>query len=93
MNFDDSGFVPFIRGPWSADDAMVYTSQGHKTIVDPEGRPPTSERAATLALIAQAPAMYELLKEILAENDDLEDKIVPALVAARIKPQQRHSGP
>ena len=87
MNFDDSGFVPFIRGPWSADDAMVYTSQGHKTIVDPEGRPPNEERAASLALIAQAPAMYELLKEILAENDGLEEKILPVLIAARIEPR------
>ena len=88
-DFDDSGFVPFTRGPWSADDAMVYTTQGHKTIVDPEGRPPNEERAATLALIAQAPVMYELLKEILAENDSLEDKIVPILTASRLKPPQR----
>jgi len=92
MNFDDIGFVPFTRGAWSADDAMVYSTQAHKTIVEPEGRPPTSERAATLALIAQAPAMYELLKELLSENDQLEDKIVPVLMAARIKPHQRHGG-
>ena len=45
--------------------------------------PPNEGRVANLALIAQAPVMYELLKEILARHDGLEDKIVPVLKAAR----------
>ena len=86
MDFDDSGFARFTWGVWSSDGVAVYSDEAHRTIVDPEGRPPNEERSANLALITQAPAMYELLKEILAEYEGLEDKIVPVLQAARINP-------
>ena len=87
MDFDDDGFVPFTWGVWSSDGAMVYSIEANRTIVDPDGRPPNEERSANLALIAQAPAMYELLKEILADHDDLGDQIVPVLKVARINPR------
>ena len=89
MEFDDPGFVRFTRGVWSSDEAAVYSQEAHKTIVDPDGLPPNQERSANLALIAQAPVMYELLKQILAEYDGLESRIVPVLQAARITPPKR----
>ena len=92
MEFDDSGFVRFTRGVWSADGAVVYSQEAHKTIVDPDGLPPNQERAANLALIAQAPVMYDLLKDILASDDELEDRIVPVLKAARIMLPQPRTG-
>ena len=86
MEFDETGFALFTSGLWESDGAMVSSKGANKLIVDPTGRPPGMERQANLALIAQAPAMYELLKQILVEHDDLENKIVPVLSAARIEP-------
>ena len=54
--------------------------------------PPNEGRVANLALTAQAPAMYDLLKEILAGHDGLEDKIVPVLKAASVVLPQPHTG-
>ena len=82
--FDDSGFVPFTRGTWESDGAMVRSKEANKSIVDPDGRPPNMDRSANLALIAQAPVMYDLLKDILGSDAELEDRIVTVLKAARI---------
>ena len=92
MEFNDADFVRFTMGVWSSDGAAVYSQAAHKTIVDPDGLPPNQERSANLALIAQAPVMYDLLKDILASDDELEERIVPVLKAARIKPPQRRTG-
>ena len=92
MEFDDTGFVPFTRGEWGSNGAMVRSKEAHKMIVEPDMLPFNKERAANLALIAQAPVMYDLLKEIQGENDGLDDKIVPVLTAARIRPPQRRTG-
>ena len=92
MEFEDSGFILFTWGTWSADEAAVYSQEAHRTIVEPTGMPPNEERVANLALIAQAPAMYDLLKDILAGHDGLEDKIVPVLKAARIILPQPRTG-
>ena len=87
MDFDDRGFVPFTWGVWTSDGAMVHGDEANKTIVAPDGMPPNQEKSANLALIAQAPVMYDLLKDILAESGGLEDRIVPVLQAARINPR------
>ena len=87
MDFGDSGFVPFTWGVWTSDGAMVHGNEANRTIVAPDGMPPNQEKSANLALIAQAPVMYDLLREVLAEHDGLKDKIVPVLQAARIIPR------
>ena len=86
MEFDETGFALFTSGLWESDGAMVSSKGANKLIVDQTARPPGMERQANLALIAQAPVMYELLKQILAEHDDLENRIVSVLSAARIEP-------
>lgn len=89
MEFDETGFALFTSGVWESDGAMVSSIGASNLIVEPHGRPPDKERQANLALIAQAPAMYELLKQILVEHDSLESSIVPVLQAARIEPPKR----
>ena len=61
MEFDETGFALFTSGVWESDGAMVSSIGASNLIVEPHGRPPDKERQANLALIAQAPAMYELL--------------------------------
>ena len=92
MDFGDSGFVPFTWGVWTSDGAMVHGNEANRTIVAPDGMPPNQEKSANLALIAQAPVMYDLLKDILASDAELEGRIVPVLQAARIKPPQPRTG-